>query len=137
MVIQRWQSVILFIAAAILITSIFMPLAISMDQSSQVVTMTSFIPAVIVTTATSLLLLIDIFLFGNLKHQINVTWICVFMELISAIVTLLCVYNAGLGDSVLWWWAPVCWVAVFVLTLAAKALMTRDYKLLKSADRLF
>lgn len=154
MVIQRWQSVLLFIAAAVMACFTFIPFGVVTTQDytfnlsglgfyEQGQPTDGAVPMVIHTwyffilsITTIVLLLIDIFLFKNLKLQQRICMVCVLFIVADCCVAGLLGFCAIEGGSI-WWKTNIIlpFIALFS-TVFAYYRMAQDYSLLKASDRL-
>lgn len=155
MVIQRWQSVFLLIAAAVMACFTFMSLGqIQMTEYSLDFTTLGFEiegestdgapsgylmrtwPFFIVSLLSFLLPLINIFLFRNLRLQKNVCLLEVIILL--GVVCTGCAYgyNAFEGYYVSWSSLIVAPLLAFVIDIMAFNRICRDQRALRSADRI-
>jgi uncharacterized membrane protein len=132
MQIQRWQSLMLLIAAILMGVLNFLPIATTPD-AAQLLTIHSPV-LLILDILITVLLLILIFMYKNLHLQMQVTAIT---------IVLLVVFAAIAGDVIMNIYAQVAWlgalplyVIAFALTIGARCFMRRDLNLLRSADRL-
>lgn len=143
MVIQRIQTVYLLVAAVLLaVLSFLIPVADLPNASGGDTTawyIRDIVPVLIVNLVVVALLLIDIFLFKNLPFQMKVVRVSMVLLVASAILegyTLYTYTTLGSGIVVYPVWSAVFIVATFVAGLLALHGMNRDYKLLRSYDRL-
>lgn len=90
----------------------------------------------IVNILTGLLLLIDIFLYKNLKLQRMVAAICILLIIASAVSAGIVLTSYGDLWQVAWYGAPVGIVCALICTLLARHRMGEDAKKLRSYDRL-
>lgn len=142
MVIQRWQSVLLLLAVVFMCLFCVTPYAI-LEEVNGVTS--SFEPAtspvfLILNVAVAILLLIDIFLFKNLKLQMRIAKMNIILIVASMIsMGVMCYtivspitssYSFEVTYSVLYV------VAALVCAIFALRFMRRDHKLLTSYDRL-
>lgn len=122
MVIQRWQTVMLFMAFLFMAGFCFSPEA-------------SFSTAFLIyNIATAILLFIDIFLYRNLRLQIRWATIVLLLEAVSAGLSFAIAYTQPEMDFCIYG-APFTVVAL-VLTWFARRFMIKDRKLLAAADRI-
>ncbi len=132
MVLQRWQTVFLFIA--FITMAAFCILPIGCDASGNNLHAWTNIPFLILNIIAALLLFIDIFLYRNLRLQMR--WAYVTMVLLAAgtALTFLLVnrqYNADISFS-----GASFQLVALALTWRARQLMNKDRKLLAAADRI-
>jgi hypothetical protein len=132
MQIQRWQSLFLFIAAALVAALNFIPVAVTVSGASLLITQSTIL--VIIGALTAVLLFVDIFLFNNLKKQMLVANVAiVFLVLFAFLVGKFVVDSEA---QIAWGSVAPIYVLALVLSIAARRLMQRDFNLLRSADRL-
>ena len=139
MVIQRWQSVYLLLAIFAMILVFIRPFGTVADQTQETLVerITPDYPVfLIVNILITLLLLIDIFLFRNLKVQRLVAAVCILLILASAATAFLIIKGSGELWEIAWTGAPVGLVCALICTVIARYRMGQDEKLLKSYDRL-
>ncbi|MGN0224381.1 MAG: DUF4293 family protein [Muribaculaceae bacterium] len=131
MVIQRIQSVFLLLAAACIGVYSFMPFA---HTDTAQFTACDALPMLIVAILTILMLLINIFLYKDLRKQIRVAAInsiLVIATMATAATCAITSLNATLNYA--WLALPI---AALILTLRARRAMIADRNLLSSADRI-
>ena len=154
MVIQRWQSLLLLVAAAVMACFTFLSLGqitttdytfnftslgfyqegVATDGTTDLVYHTWYFFMLSLTTIV--LLLIDIFLFKNLRLQKRVCLVSLLFVVADACVGGLLGYCGIDGGTIGWSTVIMCpFIAVFS-TVFAYYRMSADYTLLKSADRL-
>lgn len=134
MVIQRWQSVLLLISAIFTALAGILPYAVTAEGADIYASQTPVLLCVDILVAA--VLLIDIFLFRNLRYQMRVTQLALALIVIleTAIAAYTCVWLENASFAIIGGIAMS--VLAFVFTYAALRLMRRDYHLLRSADRL-
>lgn len=137
MVIQRWQSVMLFLALAFMGIVMSLPFGyvfdpVSPDSVSPLMPLDR--PVLFVVEAlTALLLLIDIFLYKNLKLQTNVLLIC--MLLIVASDASVVIMTMGV-NQILAIGSSLVLIAAFVLCIMARLFIRSDKRKLSESNRL-
>ena len=132
MVIQRWQSVFLLLAAIMMGCSCMLPLAAigetSLTPASQ--------PVYLVLNALiAVLTLISIFLFKNLSRQKTVVKVNFFLIIASIITAGIMIFSTS-NATIDWTGAPLLVICSLVMTLAGYRRICADEKLLKSYDRI-
>jgi len=134
MVIQRWQSVLLLISAIFVALAGILPYAVTAEGADVCAVQTPVLLCVDILGA--LLLLIDIFLYRNLRYQMKVTRLALSLIVVlgATIAAYTCAGFEGATISIIG--GIVMPVLALVSTYAALRLMRRDYRLLRSADRL-
>lgn len=154
MIIQRWQSVLLFVAAVVMACFTFMSLGqiqtadITLNFTSlgfyQIGDPTDGVAPLVIHTwyffmlsiTTIVVLLIDIFLFKNLRLQQRVCQVCILFIVADACVGGLLGFRAIEGSMISWSTVALCPFIALFSTIFAYYRMARDYSLLKAADRL-
>ena len=139
MVIQRWQSVYLLLGFFAMILVCIRPFGMIMTPDGAVdaeLVALDYPVFLIVNILTGLLLLIDIFLFKNLKLQRMVAAICLLLIIASAATAAIVLTSYGDLWQVAWYGAPVGIICAFICTLLARHRMGEDEKKLRSYDRL-
>lgn len=134
MVIQRWQSVLLLISAIFVALAGILPYAVTANGVDVCAVQTPVLLCVDILVA--LLLLIDIFLYRNLRYQMRVTRLALGLIVVleAAIAAYTCAGLEGATISIIG--GIVMPVLALISTFVALRLMHRDYRLLRSADRL-
>ena len=134
MVIQRWQSVLLLISAIFVALAGILPYAVTANGVDVCAVQTPVLLCVDILVA--LLLLIDIFLYRNLRYQMKVTRLALGLIVVleAAIAAYACAGLEGATISILG--GIVMPVLALISAFVALRLMLRDYRLLRSADRL-
>lgn len=156
MVIQRWQTVLLFIAAALMACFTFIPFGIITTEDytfnltglgfyEQGIPTNGEPPMVIHTwyffmmcITTIVLLLLDIFLYKNIRLQQRVCMVAIlFIVAAGCVGALLGFWSFRTDGFVLWWkTTALCPFIALFSTIFAYYRMSQDYSLLKAADRL-
>lgn len=140
MVIQRIQSVYLFLACLLSVgVGLFVPIVCDGSDCFSALSMgQAVLPFIVVCMVTAALQLVDIFLFTNLKLQMKVALMSSIMVWATAFVWgFMMAFRLEEPLTACWVWPAVCFAASFVLTVMAWAAMKKDYKKLKSYDRLW
>lgn len=134
MVIQRWQSVLLLISAIFVALAGILPYAVTANGVDVCAVQTPVLLCVDILVA--LLLLIDIFLYRNLRYQMKVTRLALgfIVVLEAAIAAYTCAGLEGATISIIG--GIVMPMLALISSFVALRLMHRDYRLLRSADRL-
>jgi len=128
MVIQRWQSLFLLLAAVCAGIACAMPMAETADGTAVTPVATPMI--LILTILGAAMALIGIFLFKNLKLQMSVALLAALFDVVAAGLGWHAAQTATPGAAT--WLLAVATVAALV----ARWRMAADLKLLRSADRL-
>ncbi len=137
MVIQRWQSLLLFISALIVGAGLIFPIGTkvvsetdltgsSVDMLVEDLYAFDLLPLFIVLCVAFVLLLVDIFLYKNLRQQKQVALVCVLLTVVAG----------GIGAFYGSVSAPVMMAISAILTIVAYTRMKADERLLKSYDRI-
>lgn len=124
MVIQRIQSLLLLIAAAL------MAIDLACFHVCDNLTL------LVLGCVAGALMLIDIFLFKDLKKQMLVANVAAFITVAFIAIGAFIYENPQEPSATGWVWPAIIAVISVLLTLWAKARMKADYNLLRSADRL-
>lgn len=134
MVIQRWQSVLLLISAIFVALAGILPYAVTANGVDVCAVQTPVLLCVGILVA--LLLLIDIFLYRNLRYQMKVTRLALGLIVVleAAIAAYTCAGLEGATISIIG--GIVMPVLALISAFVALRLMLRDYRLLRSADRI-
>ncbi len=134
MVIQRWQSVLLLISAIFVALAGILPYAVTANGVDVCAVQTPVLLCVDILVA--LLLLIDIFLYRNLRYQMKVTRLTLGLIVVleAAIAAYTCAGLEGATISIIG--GIVMPMLALISSFVALRLMHRDYRLLRSADRL-
>lgn len=140
MQIQRIQTLLLFLAAVLMIVlCCCVPVAsvsaigVMLNRVYVYEIMPLLIPALVVAA----LLVIDVFMYGNLKLQMRIAQLCFWLTIAEAIL-----FTYVLGWKVPgiahanWVWPMIMLFATAVLTIWARARMNHDYNLIRSSDRI-
>ncbi len=139
MVIQRIQSVYLLIAAILMALVCFVvPVAsvVSEDGVAVNIFITSMLPLLILNLLTSIILLIDIFLYKKLKFQMSVVRVCIVLILCSAAIEGVVLYSQVADVTVKWIGSAIMLLCALVFSILALRAINSDYKLLTSYNRL-
>lgn len=154
MVIQRWQSLLLLIAAAVMACFTFLSLGqvtttdytfnftslgfsqegISTDGDAPLKVHTWYFFMLSLTTLV--LLVIDIFLFSNIRLQKKVCLICIMFIIACACVGGYLGFCAIIGGSIGWSSVALAPFIAIISCILAYYRMSADYNLLRSADRI-
>lgn len=134
MVIQRWQSVLLLISAIFVALAGILPYAVTANGVDVCAVQTPVLLCVDILVA--LMLLIDIFLYRNLRYQMKVTRLALGLIVVleAAIAAYTCAGLEGATISIIG--GIVMPMLALISSFVALRLMHRDYRLLRSADRL-
>lgn len=141
MVIQRWQTVLLFIAVICMGIFSVAPLACMSTQMGETASFMAyqewgyFLLNIIIT----LLLLISIFLFKQLNTQSTLVLVSMFLMIISVICGLWIYYDlVGQNpiEEVKLSFSGLLLIGAFVFSLLSLICIRKDRKLLQSYDRL-
>ncbi len=138
MIIQRWQNLLLFVGLVLMVWSCFMPVASMPDPAASMDTFLFPVDApvlLVLDIVIAMLLGIAIFMYRNLKSQMSVTTITILL-LIAQIITL-CVMNlVAMTDAVFNVQAYILPAISLICSYAAYRFERKDWKLLRSYDRL-
>lgn len=140
MVIQRMQTVFLFVAAVLMVLFTFMPFA-SQTIDAQVVNLhpKDFPVYMILNLLVAVLLVISIFTFRNLKQQKKVTLLSMLLIVCSAVTGGFLLYgpNAPKGAVELVWAGGILLlIGALAFALLAYRGISKDQRILSSYDRI-
>lgn len=137
MVIQRWQTVFLLLAAICmaLVSSLSLGTGTLPCGDTGDLSPLTFQPLFIVNILVTVLLVIDIFLFKNLKLQKKVALVSILLEIVSIVILGLLMLPPLEYINEMSWTATLPPVAL-VFTILARQRMAADERLLKSYDRI-
>ncbi|WP_302983142.1 DUF4293 family protein [uncultured Muribaculum sp.] len=130
MVIQRWQSVLLFLAAIFMVLLCVLPLGCVYDNGSPesltCFKATNMLPLMIVGVMSAIMFVIAIFLFKNLNLQKRVTLAaCILVVASIAILSITAL------------WIGIIWpILALIAAIWAYMRISADQKLLSSYDRI-
>lgn len=133
MVIQRWQTVFLFLATVMMGFFCYLPLA---QQGEMIFHPYDQIPYLVLNSLIAVLSLISIFLFKNLSRQKTVVKVNLMLIIASMIAGATIVYVNMPQVEILWTGGPLLLICSFLMTYAALRRINQDDKLLKAADRI-
>lgn len=154
MVIQRWQSLLLLVAAVVMACFTFLPfgqvtttdytLNLSALGFSQVGIPTDGEPPIeihtwyffILSLTTIVLLLLDIFLYKNIRLQMRVCLVTLLFIVADVCVGGLLGFTRIEGGEIWWKTTTLCPFIAILSTIFAYYRMKSDYALLRAADRL-
>ena len=154
MVIQRWQSLLLLVALAVMACFTFLPIGevttedytlnftglgffqagIPDDGSPRIEVHTWYFFMLSITTMV--LLLLDIFLYNNLRLQMRICLVALLFIIADACVGGLLGFCCIEGGQIWWKTTILCpFIAIFA-TIFAWYRMKQDYTLLRASERL-
>lgn len=133
MVIQRWQSMYLFLASIMMGIFCYLPLASQADIDFRPYQQPVYL---ILNVLIAMLSLLAIFMYKNLSRQKTVVKVNAFLIAVSAIVGGIIVYMNMPHVEILWTAGPLLLFCSFLITIAAFRRINHDEKLLKAADRI-
>ena len=154
MVIQRWQTILLLVAAAVMACFTFTSLGrVSTEEYTMNFTSLGFHQEgdpttgeapievhtwyfFILSITTLALLVLDIFLFKNLRLQMRVCLVALLFIIADACVGGLLGYCCIDGGTISWKTVILCPFIGIFSTIFAYYRMKYDYRLLRAADRL-
>lgn len=140
MVIQRWQSVLLFVSALCMAIFCFTPFALINDalgvNSISTVAPRDFTVYFVLNLTIALLLFVTIFLYKNLRRQRMVTLVAILLIIVSAVTGLLLACVQCDGGQVMLFGGGLLLVAALLTAIMAYRCMGKDLKLLTSMDRI-
>ena len=155
MVIQRWQSLLLLVAAVMMGCFTFFSIGqvATTDYTFNFTSMGftyegeatdgapsgTFLPTwyfFALSLTSAVLLLIDIFLYGNLRLQKRVAWVSVLLIVASAAVCATLGYTAVEGGSIEWSELVIAPLIALIGTLLAINRIQSDHNKLRAVDRI-
>lgn len=139
MVIQRIQSVYLLIAAILMTLVCFVvPVAsvVNADGTNSYIYISSLLPLLILNLLTSVILLINIFLYKKLKFQMSVVRVCIVLILCSAAIEAVVLYSQVADVDIKWIGSAVMLICALISSFLALRAINSDHKLLTSYNRL-
>lgn len=140
MVIQRWQTVLLFIATVLMVVFMFVPMATFGEGELSVPVRPTHYPGyVVLNVVIALMLFISIFMYRNIKMQRRITIISILMIAVSAVTGGLYIYGpAGPSGAVeiVWTGGVLLLILACLFAIGAYRRIVADQKLLSSADRI-
>ena len=144
MIIQRWQSLLLFLAVIFVAVFCFTPYAIVSVVAPEAVTDSATIVQIfpkdstvllIVNLLIAVLLFLTIFMFRNLRKQMRMTIVSMVLIAASVATTALTLWN-NYPEALVNWVSIGLLVAAFIFALLAYRCMRKDLRTLSSYDRL-
>ena len=155
MVIQRWQSLLLLVAAVLMALYTFCSIGqiSTTDYTFNFTSMgfsylgeaTDGAPSgtyestwyfFTLSLTTAIILLIDIFLYGNLPLQKKVGAIAVLFIVASSVIGWVLGYKAIEGGTITWSYIRICPLLALIATILALGRIQSDHNKLRSADRI-
>ncbi len=139
MVIQRLQSLLLFLAAVILVLLCFtIPIGIDASSEAEPAVFVKDSPGLLIFSLTvTALLVVTIFLYKNLKLQMRVTLLCILlMFVVLGLLAYVMTCQLQSPCEALWIGAFSFMVVCIALCVWAYRRMQADDRLLRSYDRL-
>lgn len=139
MVIQRWQTVFLFIASMLMICFTVAPFA-EVEGVTQSLRPADFIGYLTLNIVIAVLLLVAIFLYRNLKLQKKIVAISMVMIIVSAICGGLYLFGPAAPEgkvTLVMGWGIGSLIFSLLLSFMAYRRINADKKLLESADRIW
>ena len=140
MVIQRWQSLLLLVAVVLMAIFCSTPYAIRMASEAAVTPSPVFVKDapvfLVINLLVAALLFISIFLFKNLRLQMRVTLVSIILMVASLATCGFILWAAEPDAELLWTGGVILLLVALICAIAALRCMKRDYRLLKSYDRL-
>lgn len=140
MVIQRWQTVFLLVAVVLMAALNFVPFINVTEAAAAAPTprFTTDAPILaILSVLVAVLLFIAIFMFKNLRVQMRITLLSMVLMCVLAVTGGFIIYSQAPDAQIVWTGAVLLLICAVVMALGAYRLMKRDYRLLRSADRLW
>lgn len=134
MVIQRWQSVFMFVAALLMVAVNFMSWGII--DGTVTVTPADIPVMLVINILTAVMLVIAIFMYRNMSLQKTLTRISALFVVASALVGGMAIYNNEYDGVVNFHGGIWAMVAAMIFIVMAIVRIGSDERLLKSADRI-
>lgn len=140
MVLQRWQTVFLFLGAVCMVLFTFMPFA-SVNIDAQVAQLhpKDYPVYLVLNLLTAVILLIAIFKYRNLKQQKKVTLLSILLICCSAVTGGFLLFGPNAPQSaveLVWAGGILLLVAALICALAAYRGISKDQRTLSSYDRI-
>lgn len=135
MVIQRIQTLYLFVAAVLMAVFCFLPYATGAEPNYLSYNVADTHTLLVLGILDAVLLAIDIFLYKTLKLQIRVATICAVLVALTALMSIVITARID-GASLNIWGGIVVPAIALASTWMALRGMNHDRRLLSSADRL-
>lgn len=140
MVIQRWQTVFLFIATVLVVIFMLVPFAnVTGAEGITQLKPGHYTGYLILNVVIAVILFLSIFLYRNLRFQKKITLISMVMLAVSVVTGGFCLY----GPQVPWTEVEIIWgggivllIIALLLALAAYRRMSADQKLLSDSGRI-
>lgn len=142
MVIQRWQTVWLLIAAILMGVFCGVPMALVAGDELSTESWTPIMPTdmpvlLVVAIAVAVLYLAAIFMYRNTRRQKLVTLVGMLLTAVTAATECIALYGSRLGEGHVEWLGSIfLLVGAFAFAWLAYRGITSDEKLLRAADRL-
>lgn len=135
MVIQRWQSVFLLLAAIFLGVSFFTPVAeVTIADKVMSVAAIDSIVSIVIGLVSTILTLLSIFLYKNIGQQIKTTIIAMLLSVAYGASSYIIACN--MEDTMVYKYGGVYVALAIVLQINAVLRMRSDERKLKSYDRI-
>lgn len=140
MVIQRWQTVWLIVAAVMMCVFCFVPMAIVPGAPGDPNSATFLSPVdmpvfLIVSGLAAVLLLIGVFLYKNTRRQKTVTLVSMLL-IVAVLIAEVIVFFTWDDGRPEWLGSVFLLIGALVFALMAYLGIRKDERLLKAADRL-
>lgn len=140
MQIQRIQTLLLFLAAVLMIALCCCVPVASVSAIGVMlnrVYVYEIVPLLIPAAVVAVLLVVDVFMYGNLKLQMTIANLCFWLTIAEAILfTYVLGWKVPSVAHAHWVLPSVILFATAVLTIWARARMKHDYDLIRSSDRI-
>lgn len=133
--IQRIQSLYLFIGAVLMVIFCFTPFATEVESGTRHA-MSEIPGLMILNIVIAALLLIAIFMFKNLKQQKTVALLSLVLIACSLTATIFLVYSHMQGAELYWGGGVLLLVFALICALMAYRGISKDHNLLKSFNRM-
>ena len=138
MQIQRLQSLLLLLAVAVMCILCLTPYAqnIAADGTPTPVFMKDTPVLLVVNICIAVLLLLNIFMYKNLRKQMRVTLLSILLLAGSCVASGFVITIGMPGARLIWTGGVLLLIVALILTISAYRCMRRDHRKLTSYDRL-
>ena len=138
MVIQRWQSVYLLVAIFAMALACFLPFGAIVTEGIPAMKLVpgDFPVLLTLNILIAVLLLIDMFMYKNLKSQKMVACICALLCVASIATQVIILARHEAPFALVWNGSIIATFCAFVCALMARYNIKRDENTLRSYDRL-
>ena len=138
MVIQRLQSLYLFIGVVLMVVFLFMPMA-TVEGVEKAIYPTDFPVYMILNILIAVLMFISIFMYRTLQRQKSAVTVCIVLILASIATGLLLMFGPMAPEGAVqieWLGGMLLLLAALLLGFGARRGISRDIRTLSSYDRI-